>query len=69
MPLYAHRCRDITQHDGETFLPFFFRSLHDCYKVLTSFARLSQMARGYLQEDSGIFAGKSQVVDVRSAYA
>ena len=35
----------------------------------TFFARLSQMARRYLQEGSGIFAGKSQVADVRSAYA
>ena len=37
-----------TQHDGGTFVHFFFRSLHDCRKIPTYFAGLSQMARGYI---------------------
>ena len=37
-----------TQHDGRTCVHFFFRSLHDCRKIPTYFAGLSQMARGYI---------------------
>ena len=37
-----------TQHDGGTFFPFFFRSLHDCRTIPTYCTRLSQTARGYM---------------------
>ena len=37
-----------TQHDGGTCVHGFFRSWHDCRKIPTYFAGLSQMARGYI---------------------
>jgi hypothetical protein len=37
-----------TQHNGGTCVHFFFRSWHDCRKIPTYFAGLSQMARGYI---------------------
>jgi hypothetical protein len=42
------RPRVVTQDDGGTFLHFFFCSLHDCRTIPTYFARLSQMAKGYM---------------------
>jgi hypothetical protein len=41
-----------TQHEDETFSHFFFRSLHDCRKIPTYFARLSQRARDYMMYSS-----------------
>jgi len=37
-----------TLHDGGTRSHVFLRCLHDCRKIPTFFARLSQMARGYM---------------------
>ena len=53
-----------TQHDGGTFVHFFFRSLHDCRTIPTYFAGLSQMARGYIHYSLS-WCTRGRVADAR----